>query len=77
MWEENGGQLQPYHDISRVQWQSAELLTPAQSDFDSLFLLMAQFWQSDIITVMAAISPVFPSQGALAFVLVGHSHHRA
>lgn len=78
--EENGGQLEPYHNISWIQWRSAELVTPARTDFASLSLLAAQFWQCDIIAVVAAISPppffFFSSQGALAFVLVGHSHHR-
>lgn len=55
--EENGGQLEPYHNISWIQWRSAELVTPARTDFASLSLLAAQFWQCDIIAVVAAISP--------------------
>lgn len=41
--------LRPYIDTC---W-STELLTAAQTDFASF-----SFWQSDIITVMAAISPL-------------------
>ena len=55
--EENWGQLEPYHNISWIQWKSAELVTPAPTDFASLSLLAAQFWQCDIIAVVAAISP--------------------
>ena len=57
--EEDGGQLELYHNISWIQWRSAELVTPAQTDFASLSLLAAQFWQCDIIAVVAAISPLF------------------
>ncbi len=63
------------HLINSVEEYWAFYACP--SDFASLSLLAAQFWQSDIIRVVAAISPCFSRQGALAFVLVGHSHHRA